>query len=239
MGIASQDIDGDGRPEVFLTNQADNKLKTLVAGATGPDYTDISRKRATTATHPYTGGDTGNRPPGMPSSGTSTTTASWTSSSPRATSRHGGVAAKDPPNLLIGQPDLTFVEGGQAAGIVDFARGRGAAVVDFNLDGLLDIVEVTRRENVRLWRRVGAGTDDRRRRWVTGRRSASSSRRRTATRSAPGSRQDGGSGHGPRAHRRRRTRGRTAWLDALRTRGIGGAEVRSSGRTARSGRGCP
>ena len=66
-------------------------------------------------------------------------------------------AAKDPSNLLIGQPDLTFVEGAEAAGIVDFARGRGAAVVDLNLDGLLDIVEVKRRENVRLWRNVGGG----------------------------------------------------------------------------------
>ncbi|MFI5293331.1 MAG: ASPIC/UnbV domain-containing protein, partial [Candidatus Limnocylindrales bacterium] len=69
-------------------------------------------------------------------------------------------AAKDPPNLLIGQPDHTFVEGAEDAGIVDFARGRGAAVVDLNLDGLLDIVEVARRENVRLWRGVGAGTAD-------------------------------------------------------------------------------
>jgi hypothetical protein len=33
-------------------------------------------------------------------------------------------------------------------------------VADFNLDGLLDIVEVTRRENVRLWRGLGAGTAD-------------------------------------------------------------------------------
>ena len=50
-----------------------------------------------------------------------------------------------------------------------FARGRGAAVVDLNLDGLLDIVEVTARENVELWRNVGLGRRrERRRRWVTG-----------------------------------------------------------------------
>ncbi len=159
MGIASQDIDGDGRPEVFLTNQADNMLQTLVAGAQGPDYTDISRKSGTTATHPYAGGDTRN-------------STAWHAEFQDVNNdglmdlfvTKGNVeameefAAKDPPDLLIGQPDRTFVEGAQDAGIVDFARGRGAAVVDFNLDGLLDIVEVARRENVRLWRGVGAGT---------------------------------------------------------------------------------
>ena len=38
MGIASQDITGDGLPEVFLTSQADNKLQTLAEGASRPDY---------------------------------------------------------------------------------------------------------------------------------------------------------------------------------------------------------
>jgi len=33
MGIASHDLDGDGRPEVFLTSMADNKLQKLDAGA--------------------------------------------------------------------------------------------------------------------------------------------------------------------------------------------------------------
>ena len=52
------------------------------------------------------------RPPGTPSSRTSTTTASSTCSSPRATStRMPDYAAKDPSNLLLGQPDGTFVEG--------------------------------------------------------------------------------------------------------------------------------
>ena len=40
---------------------------------------------------------------------------------------------------------------------MSFAAGRGAALVDLNLDGLLDLVEVNRRENVRLWRNVGVG----------------------------------------------------------------------------------
>ena len=43
MGIASQDITGDGYPEVYLTSQADNKLQTLAAG---PSQPDVPRHRA-------------------------------------------------------------------------------------------------------------------------------------------------------------------------------------------------
>ena len=53
-------------------------------------------------------------------------------------------ATRDPNNLLIGQADGTFVEGAEAAGIVGFDRARGAALVDLNLDGLLDLVVVNR-----------------------------------------------------------------------------------------------
>ena len=67
-------------------------------------------------------------------------------------------AAKDPSNLLIGQPDGTWAEGAEEAGIVHFGRTRGAALVDLNLDGLLDLVEVVRREPARIWRNAGAGT---------------------------------------------------------------------------------
>jgi hypothetical protein len=41
---------------------------------------------------------------------------------------------------------------------VHYDRGRGAAVVDLNLDGQLDLVQVVRREPVRVWRNVGGGT---------------------------------------------------------------------------------
>ncbi len=69
-------------------------------------------------------------------------------------------AMRDPSNLLIGQADGTFVEGGTDAGIVSFARARGAALADLNLDGMLDLVIVNRRENVGLYRNVGSGTAD-------------------------------------------------------------------------------
>jgi hypothetical protein len=44
------------------------------------------------------------------------------------------------------------------AGILSFDRGRGAALADFNLDGLLDLVEVNYGAPTRLWRNVGNGT---------------------------------------------------------------------------------
>ena len=69
-------------------------------------------------------------------------------------------AARDPNNLLIGQADGTFVEGGMDAGIARFERARGAGLADLNLDGLLDLVVVNRRANVGLWRNVGAGNAD-------------------------------------------------------------------------------
>ena len=34
-------------------------------------------------------------------------------------------ATNDPSNLIIGQADGTFVDGAEAAGILDFARGAG------------------------------------------------------------------------------------------------------------------
>ncbi len=158
MGIASQDLTGDGRPEIFLTSQGDNKLQTLDEGATGPSYHDMALDAGATAHRPYTGGDI------LPST-------AWhaefqdvnNDAFPDLYISKGNVeamnefAAKDPNNLLLGQPDGTFVEGAEAAGIVDFARSRGAAVVDLNVDGLLDIVQVERRENVKVWRNVGAG----------------------------------------------------------------------------------
>jgi hypothetical protein len=66
-------------------------------------------------------------------------------------------AVRDPNNLLIANPDGTFTEMADEAGIVDFARSRGAALADFNLDGMLDLIEVNRRENIKLWRNVGWG----------------------------------------------------------------------------------
>ena len=67
---------------------------------------------------------------------------------------------RDPNNLLLGQADGTFVEGAAEAGIVDYKRARGGAVVDLNLDGMLDLVVVNRVEPVTVWRNVGASDVD-------------------------------------------------------------------------------
>jgi hypothetical protein len=66
-------------------------------------------------------------------------------------------AARDPSDLLLGQPDGMFVEGAEAAGIVADARGRGAALADLDLDGMLDLVEVFLGDGARVWRNVGSG----------------------------------------------------------------------------------
>jgi hypothetical protein len=161
MGIASHDVTGDGFPEVDLTNQGDNKLQSLVDGPDRPEYTDIAIRRGVTAHRPYTGDAT------LPST-------SWHPEFDDVNNdgfidlylSKGNVdampdfASFDPNNLLLGQPDGTFVEGGLDAGIVYPASTRGAAVVDLNRDGLLDLVEVNRMDRVRLWRNVGSGTAD-------------------------------------------------------------------------------
>ena len=165
MGIASQDIDGDGYPELYLTSMADNKLQKLQLDAAGkaakPEYVDIAYKRGVTAHRPYVGGDI------HPST-------AWHSQF--ADVNHDGLAdifivkgnistmpdfaALDPNNLLLQQTDGRFFEAGQLAGISSVRRGRGGMLADLNGDGLLDMVVVNRWDNAQLWRNVGTGTAD-------------------------------------------------------------------------------
>ena len=158
MGIGSYDITGDGYPEVYLTSQSDNRLQTLLSGPAQPTYRDIGLKRGVIAAQPFTGGDA------LPST-------AWHAEfqdvnddgyidlfvSKGNVSEQPDHAMKDPSNLFIGQPDGTFVEGAEAAGVLSFARGRGASLTDFNLDGLPDLVEVNYLDKVGLWRNVGSG----------------------------------------------------------------------------------
>jgi hypothetical protein len=158
MGIASRDLDDDGMPEVYLTSQGDNKLQTLAAGPGRPEYADIALRRGVTAHRPFEGDTT------MPSTAWHPEFADVNNDgfvdlfvskgNVEAQTDH---AARDPSNLLLGQADGTFAEAAPEAGIVSFARSRGASLVDLNLDGLLDLVLVHRRENVGLWRNLGAG----------------------------------------------------------------------------------
>ena len=158
MGIASNDLTGDGYPEVYLTSQADNKLQTLTAGPGSPTYRDIAFRRGVTATRPFTGDET-------------LASTAWHPEfedvnndgftdlfvSKGNVDQQQDYALRDPSNLFLGQPDGTFVEGADRAGILNFDRGRGAALVDLNLDGLLDLVEVNYRAPMRVWRNNGGG----------------------------------------------------------------------------------
>ncbi len=158
MGIASQDVTGDGYPEVFLTSQGDNKLQTLAEGTAQPTYRDIALRAGVTAQRPFTGGDVLPSTAWHPQFEDVNNDGWWdlfvTKGNVEAQPDH---AMRDPNNLLIGRADGTFAEAAEAAGIVDFTPSRGAAVVDLNLDGLLDIVVVHRRQGVTLWRNVGRG----------------------------------------------------------------------------------
>ena len=162
MGIASRDVTGDGYPEVFITSQGDNKLQSLADdGAAEPAYRDIALQRGATAQRPLFGGDvlpsTAWHPEFADVNNDGLADLFISKGNVEAQPDH---ATDDPDNLLIGQADGTFVEGADAAGIVGFERSRGAALVDLNLDGLLDLVVVHRREPITLWRNVGKGTGD-------------------------------------------------------------------------------
>ena len=159
MGIASYDLTGDGRPEIYLTSQGPNKLQTLLTGPDAPTYRDIAIKHGVVATRPSSGGDP------LPST-------AWHPEfqdvnndgfidlyvSKGNVGQQPDYALRDPSDLFLGGPDGMFTYAAEPAGLIDFERGRGAALADFNADGLLDLVQVDLDAPVRLWRNVGAGT---------------------------------------------------------------------------------
>ncbi|MFN8519544.1 MAG: CRTAC1 family protein [Chloroflexota bacterium] len=162
MGIASQDVTGDGLPDVYLTSQAASRLETLANGAARPEYRNMAFQAGVEGAQPSAGGD--HRP-----------STAW---QPRFEDVNadglmdlfvtkGNVdsqpdfAEQDPNELYLGQPDGTFVVATSDAGVVDMGRSRGAALVDLDLDGLLDLVVVEREAPVGIWRGLGAGTDGR------------------------------------------------------------------------------
>lgn len=159
MGIASADVNGDGYPDVYLTSQGDNKLQTLTAGPGRPTYRDIALKRGVTATSPVTGGDL------LPSTAWHPEFADVNNDgfidlyvSKGNVGAQVDFAQRDPSNLLLGSPGGNFNDAADPAGIVTYDRGRGAALADFNLDGLLDLVLVNYGADVVIWRNVGSGT---------------------------------------------------------------------------------
>lgn len=163
MGIASHDLDFDGYPEYFLTSMADNKLQTLDAiptdGKPKPSYADIAFARGATAHRPYVGAEI--RP-----------STAWHTDFEDVNNdgrtdlfvAKGNVAEmpdfaeKDPNNLLVQGEDGRFAEMGDKAGVASMAKGRGGALVDFNLDGRIDLLVVNQGSPVEIWRNATDGT---------------------------------------------------------------------------------
>ncbi|MBL0370465.1 CRTAC1 family protein [Rhizobium sp. KVB221] len=159
MGIASYDLDSDGYPEYFLTSMADNKLQSLAAvpkdGKPKPSYADIAFAKGVTAHRPYAGGDW------HPSTAWHTQFEDVNNDgrvdlfiAKGNVAEMQDFAKKDPNNLLLQLADGKFTEVGDKAGIASMDVARGAALTDFNLDGLIDLVVVNRWKTAQLWRNV-------------------------------------------------------------------------------------
>ena len=155
MGIAARDLDADGRPEVYLTSMGDQRLQRLASGAPGPTYEDVPYAMGTTGHRPYTGGD------GRPSTGWHVAFGDVQNDgrddifvAKGNVEQMPDSAMADPNSLLVQGADGNFTETGEAAGIASLHRGRGAALVDLNADGLLDLAVVNRRAALEVYRNI-------------------------------------------------------------------------------------
>lgn len=156
MGIASRDLNGDGRDEVMLTSMADQLLQIAQSDGT---YRPAPYAMGTYATTPHDGSD------GRPSTGWHAQFGDVDNDGlPDLFIAKGNVdqmptnAIHDPNDLLMQRPDGTFAQRATEAGIATGERSRGAALADLDGDGRLDLVVVNRRAPVELYRNVTEGT---------------------------------------------------------------------------------
>lgn len=150
MGIASRDMNGDGLPEVYLSSMGDQLFQ--IREGDGPTWVTAAFGLGTAAHRPHLGDD------GRPSTG-------WHIAFGDVNNdgrddvfiAKGNVeqmpsnAMEDPNSLLVQGEDGVFHEASVEAGVASMARSRGAALVDLNLDGLLDLAVVNRRVPVEIY----------------------------------------------------------------------------------------
>lgn len=156
MGIASRDLNGDGLDEVMLTSMGDQLLQIAQPDGT---YAPAPHAMGTYATLPHDGSD------GRPATGWHAQFGDVDNDGlPDLFIAKGNVdqmptnAMQDPNDLLMQQPDGTFRQTATEAGIASHARSRGAALVDLDGDGRLDLVVVNRRAPLELYRNVTEAT---------------------------------------------------------------------------------
>lgn len=144
-------------PTCFLTSMGDQKLRMLAKDGEEPAYEDATFEHGTTAHVPYVGDE------GRPSSG-------WHAGfgdvdddglddlfiAKGNVEQMPDAAMRDPNNLLMQVSPGQFIEFGDEAGLATTERARGAAVVDLNRDGSLDIVVNNRRAGLELNENVTA-----------------------------------------------------------------------------------
>jgi enediyne biosynthesis protein E4 len=157
MGIASADVNGDTFPDYFLTSMADQKMQMLkevkTDGTAKADFKDVAWPSGVTFHRPTSGDDLKNSTGWHAQFEDVNNDGAWDLFVAKGNvDSMQDFAMKDPNNLALGKGDGTFVDVAKDAGVASTATSRGGMVVDFNLDGLMDLVVVNRRSSAQVWR---------------------------------------------------------------------------------------